>query len=299
MADTNTVLGVTGASGKLGREVLALLLDEHRVPAGRIVAITRDPSKLAAFAARGVQVRAGDFEKPDSLPSAFAGIGRLLVISTDAVDKPQRRLTQHRNAVQAAERGGVRHVVYTSMVAPEEGSPVPFAADHLGTEQALEASSLGYSALRMMWYMEGLVGKSAPALASGKWFTAAGDGRTADIAHLDCARACAAALVSDFDGRRTLDMTGPTAHTVDEIAALIGRVAGKEIEVVHITPEQLEQNLMAAGLPPFVVPIVWGIEENTRTGRAGEVSADFQTLTGRPAQRLEDWLQQNRAAFAK
>lgn len=297
MADNTTIYGVTGASGKLGREVLALLLDQQGLPPARLVAITRDPAKLAEFAARGVTVRAGDFEKPDALPAAFAGIGRLLVISTDAVDKPQRRLAQHRNAITAAKAAGVRHVVYTSMVAPEEGSPVPFAADHLGTEEALAASGLGYSALRMMWYMEGLVGKSAPARGSGQWVTASGNGKTADIAHIDCSRACASALTSDFDGQRTLDMTGPTAHSVEEVAALVSRLTGKPIEVVHITPEQLETNLMAAGLPPFVVPIVWGIDVNTRQGRAGSVSRDFETLTGRRATSLEDWLTANRAAF--
>lgn len=297
MADSSTIYGVTGASGKLGREVLALLLEEHRVPPARVVAITRDPSKLAEFAARGVTVRAGNFDEPGTLAAAFAGIGRLLVVSTDAVDKPQRRLTQHRNAVAAAKAAGVQHVVYTSMVAPEEGSPVPFAADHFGTEEALAASGLGFSALRMMWYMEGLIGKSAPALGTGKWVTASGDGRTADIAHIDCSRACAAALTSDFDGQRTLDMTGPTAHTVEQVAALVSQLTGKPIDVVHITPEELETNLMAAGLPPFVVPIVWGIDVNTRQGRAGAVSRDFETLTGRTAMSLEQWLAANRAAF--
>ena len=297
MADKTTNYGVTGASGKLGREVLALLLDEYRLPPARVVAITRDPSKLADFAARGVTVRAGDFEKPETLEAAFAGVGRLLLISTDAVDKPQRRLAQHRNAVSAAKDAGVQHVVYTSMIAPEEGSPVPFAADHFGTEEALAASGLGFSALRMMWYMEGLVGKSAPALGTGKWVTASGNGKTADIAHIDCSRACAAALTSEFDGQRTLDMTGPTAHTVEQVAALVSELTRKPIEVVHITPEQLETNLMAAGLPPFVVPIVWGIDVNTRQGRAAQVSHDFETLTGREAISLEDWLSANKAAF--
>lgn len=296
--NNNDILGVTGASGKLGREVLALLLDEHRVPAARIVAITRDPSKLAEFAQRGVQVRAGDFEKPETLPAAFAGVNRLLVISTDAVDRPGRRLTQHRNAVTAAENAGISHVVYTSMVAPDAASPVPFAADHRGTEEALEASKLGYTSLRMMWYMEGLFGKAAQPLATGKWFTAAGDGRTADVAHIDCARACAAALVSGEGGRRTLDITGPEALSAEDLAAAVGEAAGKTIEVVHITPEQLRESLQAAGLPPPVVEIVWSIDVNTRMGRAGRVSGDFEKLTGRKPLRLRDWLAENRAAFA-
>lgn len=295
MADT--IYGVTGANGKLGREVLELLLDEQRIPANRIVAITRDPAKLAAFASRGVQVRAGDFEKADTLPAAFAGVHRLLLISTDAVDRPGRRIAQHRNAIDAAKAAGVKHIVYTSMVAPDEASPVPFAVDHRTTEEALAASGLEYTVLRMMWYMEGLVGRAGPALASGKWVTTSGEEKMASIAHLDCARASAAALVSSEGGKRVLDMTGAEAHSVSEIAATLTRLTGKPIEVVHVTPEQYEAGLKSAGLPPFVVPIVWGIDVNTRMGRAGKVSTDYEKLTGRKPTSFKEWLATNARAF--
>ncbi len=297
MTESNTVFGVTGASGKLGREVLELLLEEQKVPASRIVAITREPSKLTAFSQAGVQVRSGDFERPETLPTAFAGIDRLLLISTDAVDRPGRRLEQHRNAIAAAKSAGVDHIVYTSMVAPDADSPVPFAVDHRGTEEALAASGVGYTALRMMWYMEGLIGKAGQALASGKWVTTAGEQKTADISHLDCARASAAALVSKQGGKRVLDMTGGEAHSVSEVAATLTRLTGKPIEVVHVTPEEYEAGLVAAGLPPFVVPIVWGIDVNTRRGRAGKVSTDYETLTGRKATTLADWLSANKTSF--
>jgi len=295
MADTT--YGVTGANGKLGREVLDLLLEEQHIAGNRIVAITRDPSKLAAYAARGVQVRAGDFEKPQTLPAAFAGVQRLLMISTDAVDRPGRRIEQHRNAIAAAKAAGVRHVVYTSMIAPDEASPVPFATDHRLTEEALAASGLDYTALRMMWYMEGIVGRAGQALATGKWVTTAGEQKTADIAHMDCARASAAALVSSDGGKRVLDMTGGESHSVSEIAAVLTRLTGKAIEVVHVTPEQYEAGLKAAGLPPFVIPIVWGIDVNTRMGRAGKVSGDYEKLTGRKPTSFKEWLASNARAF--
>jgi NAD(P)H dehydrogenase (quinone) len=297
MTDSHSLLGITGASGKLGREVLELLLDEQKIPPSRLVAITRSPAKLADFAQRGVQVRTGDFEKPETLSAAFSGVQRLLVISTDAVDRPGRRLEQHRNAIAAAKGAGVKHLVYTSMVAPDEESPVPFAADHRGTEAALEESGLDYTVLRMMWYMEGLVGKAGQALATGQWFTTAGEQKTADIAHLDCARAAASALVSSSGGRQVLDMTGAEAHSVSELAAALTKLTGKPIEVVHVTPEQYEAGLNAAGLPAFVVPIVWGIDVNTRQGRAGKVSSDYQKLTGRKPTTLNDWLAANKTAF--
>jgi NAD(P)H dehydrogenase (quinone) len=48
------MIAVTGATGKLGVLVVEEL--SKRAPAGEIVAIARDPARLAHFAARGVQV---------------------------------------------------------------------------------------------------------------------------------------------------------------------------------------------------------------------------------------------------
>jgi NAD(P)H dehydrogenase (quinone) len=156
-------LFVTGASGHLGRRVVELLLEKD---AGKIVAGTRKPEKLADLEARGVVVRQADFEDPQGLEAALAGVDRVLIISTDAIDRPGRRLAQHRAAVAAAVSAGVKHAVYTSMPNPET-SPVVFAPDHLGTEQALKASGVSHMILRMCWYADFLIPTLAPAVASG------------------------------------------------------------------------------------------------------------------------------------
>src|ERR1700728_599886 len=143
-------LFVTGAGGHLGRRVVELLIEQR---AGKIVAGTRKPEKLADLAARGVAVRHADFEDAKGLEAALAGVDRVLIISTDAIDRPGRRLAQHQAAVAAAARAGVKHVVYTSMPNPET-SPVVFAPDHLGTEQALKASGMGWTVLRDCWWSD-------------------------------------------------------------------------------------------------------------------------------------------------
>lgn len=115
---------VTGASGQLGSQVIENLLAQGAEP---LVAITRTPEKLAALLGRGVDVRAGDFNDPAALGAAFAGGGRLLIISTDDLE-PGKRLAAHRNAIAAAQDAGVSHIVYTSLTNPDESSPITFAA---------------------------------------------------------------------------------------------------------------------------------------------------------------------------
>lgn len=294
---SSPTLLVTGAAGQLGRRVIAHLLQTHRVPAGQIIATTRKPEALADLAAQGVQVRSADFDNPASLVAAFSGAQRLLLISTDALDRPGRRLAQHQAAVAAAVEAGVRHVVYTSMPRPEPGSPIPFAPDHYGTEQALAASPLSWTVLRHSWYMENLFLNLPQALGSGQWFTAAGEGRVSHVSREDCARADAAALASASTANATHLITGPEAHSTSEIARLAGEVLGKPLAVVQVPPEALAKGMAAAGVPPFLVPLLVAFDVNTAQGRVETVTDAVKALTGTAPQTLRDFLMAHKKAF--
>ena len=193
---TETLL-VTGASGQLGRGVISYLLDTHEIPPARIIATTRNPESLADLAASGVVVRAADFNDAASLETAFKGADKVLIISTGDLDlKSGRRLKQHENAVAAAKNAGVSHLLYTSMPNPEPVSPVLFADDHYSTEQAIKGSGIPYTIFRNGWYQENLFLALPHAIASGRWYTSAGEGRIAHGARDDMAAAIAAGLAS-------------------------------------------------------------------------------------------------------
>ena len=293
---SHTIL-VTGAAGHLGRAVVGHLLDTQKVDAARIVAASRDPAKLADLAARGVAIRKGDFDDAASLESAFAGIDRLLIVSTDALAVPGQRLTQHKTAIAAAVKAGVKHLFYTSMPKPDD-SLVSFAPDHLGTEEAVKASGLAYTILRDAWYHDNLLHSLPHNLSTGTWYSASGDGRIATIARDDCARAIAAALASPTTpGDTTYTLTGPAAITTDEIAAIAAEVAGKPLKVVRVSDEQLAAGLKGAGIPDFFATVLVSADANTRTGRFDIVTDDFEKLTGAKPQSLKDFLSVHKAAL--
>ncbi len=227
---------VTGAAGKLGGSVVTLLLDEFGVAPADLVAGTRDPGKLAELAARGVTVGALDFDKPETLAAAFTGVDRLLLVSTDAIGS---RLAGQRAAVAAAKAAGVKGIVYTSAPDPHgDNHPLLFAGDHAGTETAIFDSGLAYRILRNHWYQENLVRSLPTVLKTGAWYTSEKPGaRVAFVAHEDCARAAAAALVRPWnDDRAVYDITGDEALTLEELAALASKTLARPIDVVRLSP---------------------------------------------------------------
>jgi NAD(P)H dehydrogenase (quinone) len=285
---------VTGASGHFGRRAVELLLEAN---AGTIIATTRTPEKLADFASRGVVVRHADFDQPETLATAFAGADRLLLISTDTMDVPGHRIKQHQDAVQAADRAGVRHVVYTSIVKPNPESPIVVVPDHHATEQALEASKMGWTVLRNNIYAEVLLGGLINAMKLGALYAAAGDGKTGYVTREDCARAAAAALASDFEGRRVLDITGPEALSQADVAAIASKLVGREINYVALPLQALVDNMVGAGLPRPMAEAYASFDTGIEQGFLNVVSSGVQDLTGRSPIRVADFLAEHRAAL--
>ncbi|MER8898163.1 SDR family oxidoreductase [Mesorhizobium sp. M0676] len=294
---TATLL-VTGASGQLGRGVINHLLDTLKISANRIIATTRTPANLADLTARGVVVRAADFNDPQSLAEAFAGADRALVISTNELEVQGKRREQQLAAVTAAKQAGVGHLLYTSMPNPEPGSPVVFAPDHYDTEQAIKATGIPYTIFRNGWYNENLFMALPQALASGQWYTSAGDGAISYGTRDDFAAAIAAGLASDSSESATYTLTGPSAYTAAEVAALVTEVTSKPIQVIQLSDEALTEGMKSAGLPEPFAKVLVSFDAAARAGDLGMVTDAVEKLSGRKSVPLKQFLETNKAALA-
>lgn len=267
---------VTGASGQLGRRVVELLLEAKL---GRpIVALSRQPGKLDDLARLGVEVRAADFDDPASLPTAFRGVGRALLVSTDAIG---RRVAQHRAAIDAAARAGVAQLVYTSLPNPGPENEALVAPDHRETEAALVASPLGFTVLRNNLYIDLGLPAAKRAVGEGVLVGASGEGRAAFVTREDCARAAAAALAAEFSERRFLDVTGPAALSAADVAAVLAEVSGRPVIARSIPAAALRDGLVAAGIPAGHADVIVSFEVARASGRLATVSTAVRDLTGR------------------
>src|ERR1700731_21217 len=234
---------VSGASGQLGRLVAEQLLS--RLAAEDLILVSRSPQGMAEFVQRGVEVRWGDFDEPDSLADAFAGGDRLLLISTMAIG---RRVEQHRAAIDAAAAAGVGHLVYTSLTNPVAGHPAGIVVEeHRETEALLQAAPVGWTIMRNAAYAELQVPLGAVAVTYGRLVTNAGDGRVAPISRSDCATAAAVVLTSDGHEGQTYEITGPDALSQADIARLLSEVAGRPVRLMHAGDRKLSWGLGRLG----------------------------------------------------
>lgn len=276
-------IAITGASGLLGRATAEFVL--QIVHPSKVVLTTRTPDALADFAARGVQVRAADFARPNTLATAFADVDRLLLISTDAIGA---RLEAQRAAVAAAERAGVKHVVYTSVPQPVAGNPALVVPDHAGTEESLRASGMAWTALRNNLYAHMQIPGIEHAAAAGQFVTNTGSGVTAFVTREDCAAVAAAVLTQAGHEGLAYDVTGPEALGAVDFAALAGELGRRRVEVLDVDDTAFLAGLLRSGLPQDVAALVTSFGAATRGDHLAHVTSVVADLTGRTPTALGD-----------
>lgn len=254
---------VTGAAGSFGRMVTAQLL-EHLHPA-ELILTTRTPPALAKLAARGAHVRYADFDKPETLTKAFEDGDRMLLISTLSVG---RRATQHRQAIEAAIKAGVKQIAYTSSGGASPANPALVIPDHLQTEDALKQSGAPFTILRNALYAEVPATQIAPrAVESGQWIGSAAEGRIPFAAKADCVACAARVLTSPGHEGKTYEITGPQLHSYREAAAIASELSGKPIAYTVVTDDEMLESLLQAGVPHHY-------EEGMATPGVGTSSAE-------------------------
>ncbi len=229
LAAGNERIIISGASGQLGGQAVKDLL-QRGVSARNLILVSRTPEALAPYAKLGAATRFGDFAKPESLPGAFAGGTRMLLISIGGGAGP--RPVAHGQAIDAAKAVGVKQIAYTSWLGITKGDTQGIAADHLATEDLLRRSGVAYTFLRNSLYMEILLPQAARMVAEGKATVPNGEVLMGYVSRADCAAAAAAVLCTAGHDNKSYDITGPELIGVRQIAAAASAATGKTITVV-------------------------------------------------------------------
>ncbi|MPT48583.1 MAG: SDR family oxidoreductase [Sphingobium sp.] len=297
---------VTGASGSFGRTA-ANLLAQQCAPED-LIFLSRTPAKLKEFSDRGIEVRAADFDDVSTLPAAMEGGERMLLISTARVGS---RVGQHRNAVEAAVAQGVRHIVYTSVIAANEaGNPAIVKHEHRATEEIIEGSGAAWTHLRDSQYAEAIATAMAiPALITGHKPDNCRDGKVGFVSRDDCVATAVGVLTQEGHGNKAYTLTGPDLWSIPEALALVSEMSGKPITVEQVDDEGMFAYFDSLGVPRHASdivpdgPIPWSSDDMVTFGQAirdgyfNRLTDDVERISGRRPRSLRDVMEQHKSAW--
>ncbi len=278
------MIAITGATGQLGRLTIAAL--QRLQPGISIVAAVRSPEKAEDLKRSGVEVRLADYDRPETLATAFRRVDKLLLISSNDLGG---RLAQHKAVIDAAKQAGVKLIAYTSILHTDT-SALELTIEHRATEAYLKASGVPYVLLRNGWYTENDTAALASVLQHGAFIGSSGAGRISWAARADYAEAAARVLLADDQGGRIYELAGDDGLTMAELAAETAKLAGKPIAYANLPQADFAGALLGAGLP---LPLATMLADSSAKAADGGLFDDGRALSrliGRPTTPVRETL---------
>ena len=281
---------VTGAGGTVGSEVVRQL----QQTGAQFRAAYHSESKAQAARGSGIDAVVVDFNKPESLPAALDGIDKLFLLSGGAPNQVEQEI----NAVEAAKKAGVKHIVKLSVIGAAE-EEFSFAKMHRAAEKVVEASGIPWTFLRPNGFMQNMENYSLPTIQSqGAFYSSVGDARVAHVDVRDIAAVAVKVLTEPGHEGKSYTLTGPAAVTNREIAEKLSATSGREIHYVDLADADLKQGLLGAGMPEAYANAYLDLMRYYRTGSAGNISDDIRRVTGRDPIAFDQYARDRGSAFA-
>lgn len=267
-----------GATGNVGHHIARGL-------AGRtdVRALARSSSSADALRDLGVDPVPGDLDDPNNLDAAFSGVERLFLLTPFS----ERQADQEHSALDAAERSGVRGIVYLSLTGAD--SHLALARPHTEIEARPARSPFAVTVLRPDFFAQNLHGQIEP-IRAGQLFFPTGDAAVAAVDVRDIADAAVAALTAADQPTGTYTITGPERLTFAEIAERIGAHLGRSVEHIDPPAHQWRDGLVQAGVPTnFADGLAEMFTLYQRTGGTA-VHHGTHLLTGRAPRPIDDFI---------
>jgi uncharacterized protein YbjT (DUF2867 family) len=277
---------VFGSTGTTGGEVARQLIAAGRQP--RL--LVRSPKSAREFQDDAELVE-GDLDRPESIEAAMKGVERMYLVSSGV-----RGRTQEIEAIDAAKRAGVRHVVKLSVF----GADAPFytfARWHGEVENHLKGSGLAWTMLRPVNFTTNALQWAESVRASGSFYQPTGDGRWPAIDPADIGAVAVQALTAANHEGKAYALTGPEALSASQYAQKISTAIGKPVRFVDVPPEAAHDQLLKSGMPTEYVDAILDLFAAMKAGKLSTVADGVERAAGKKPFSFDDWIRRNAAAF--
>lgn len=251
-------------------------------------ALTRTPEQAGLPAE--VDVVRGDLTKPETLPAALAGVEAAFLVLQYGMNVAP--------LLAAAGQAGVRRLVFLSsgaVVPGAERQPDVIAQYHRDVEQAIEASGIEWTFLRLLF----------PAINSLTFAMQLQDGDVirapyteaafSAVHERDVAEVAARILIGGGHAGRAYDLTGPESLTQARQVRVLGETLGRPLTVEDLDPEPVLEQMSQFMDPEFLAALFALMAQ--AIGKPAPVNDVIEQITGHPARTYAEWAADHRADF--
>lgn len=276
---------ITGATGNIGQP----LVQQLQAAGATVWAGSTSGQDVA-----GAPGRVIDFSRPQTLDAAFDGIDTLFLLFPLRTDK----LDLARQAVQAAQRAGVKHLVRTSGAGADVNSPYAIGRLQGAIDELILDSGIPATLLRPSSFMQNWVHYYAGMVKSGSVYLPNGAGRAPWIDVRDIAEAAATVLLQPAaHAGRAYELTGPELLDTAELLQRIAQAGGTAATYVPVTEAQAVAQMSDAGMPAWTVEIMASLGRMMADGAAARRTPDLATLIGRDGKSFADFAHEHAHQF--
>lgn len=277
---------ITGANGHLGSATIDFLLKKNST--AKIKALIRSQEKGKDLRSKEIEIAIGDYLNYDSLINAMNGVETLLLVSSSTLGD---RYSHHANAIQAAKKMGIKHIVYTSILKANPKSRFSSGIDHFKTEEDIKNSGLNYTIMRNTYYADFLPDIIGNAIETGAIYYSAGNSKVNFALRNEMAEANTVVLSNpSAHQNKVYEITSASKYSFNEIASIVSEIIGKEINYVDIPVESLKENIIKFGMPKEVANLMGSIAESMKAGEFDFIDSTLEKLIGRKPTDLKEFL---------
>ncbi|MEJ8306378.1 NAD(P)H-binding protein [Saccharibacillus sacchari] len=291
-------IGISGANGQLGSAVLDDL--KKGTAAHALIAISRSPKQpvsvprsgdaAAAAELASLEWRIGDYDRPGTLPAAYAGLDRLLLIPSPEL-LPGRRAEQLNTAIDAAMKAGVGHIVLVSSTTAYETETPSNASTYWSSERHLIHHAPSWSILRMNYFAETFAQEAQIAAHTGV-LNGLAENKAAFVSRDDLAAAAAGLLAGSVRRSAFYAITGDRSLTGAQRAEAVSRASGRPVTFAIVPEADMIAGFQAAGLPDIATNAILDIQRDFANGLFDIVTGDVERLSGRRPRSLASVLEE-------
>jgi uncharacterized protein YbjT (DUF2867 family) len=282
---------ITGATGKIGRELVRDLTSRHSA----FKVMVRSKEAARDFEAKGIKAVQGDFERPESFTGALAGIKTAFLLTTP---RPNN-LVLERKFLAACKSKGVQHVVRLSAIGANPWAASALLRSHGRCEAELENSGLDWTILRPTIFMQNLAPHIGPTVAKeSTLYAPAGDARMPWVDTRDIAEVAGEVLTTHGHEGLVHELTGPEALSYGHVAEHLSRMLGRQITYVDVPEVAANHSMVGMGMSPWLAEGMITLYQMFRAnGPTAQVLGTVERITGHAPRTLAAYLKEHEADF--